>query len=1188
MFVMGVRRLGSVVLMSLCVLAGSLLCGASAFAARGHVFSSAFGKAGAGDGEFSGPAGVAVNEANGGDVYVVDRGNSRVEYFTSTGAYAGKFDGSGTDLAVEVKAAPTGRFSAPESIAIDNDPSSPSFGDVYVADIGHEAIDKFSSTGAYIGQLTETSGGSRFGEIYGLAVDPNGGLWVYQGNRQIDTFDGSVSNGFVSSFEAGIRGRPYPGLAVDSSGDFYAKGEWYGISKFNDVGETLIEEFDSLTKGFSEAVPSGVAVDLSSGDVYIDNADGANAVGHFTSNGSLSESFGSEHLSKGSGITVNAQTGAVYIADSASNVVDVFPLEPLSPPRVEDESTFDVASGSATFSARIDPRGPVSEYRFEYGTTTAYGESLPIPDVGIGSGFEPQTVSVHAQDLSPSTVYHFRVVAHNELGEVTGEDRTFTTQPLGGQLMLPDGRTWELVTPPNKEGASIYAIDETPLQAAADGGAITYRTTIPTEPEPQGYVEGMRVFSSRGSSGWSSLDIGPPYRQAPHIIVGKGEAYRLFSADLTHGLMEPVGAFNPLSPEDTERTLYLHSDYASVGTRELCVSACYRPLVTASNVPPGTAFGGSAEDIRTSAKFVTATPDLSHVLLQSDVALTSTPTPTGGDIFYEWSSGHLQLVSEVPESEGGGAAQGIIKGQRGPGGTMHSMSNDGRRVFWSGASHGGQQPGLYMRDTSGHETVRLDVVEGNQTNANLLAPQFSTASSDGSHAFFTDAERLTEDSTAVDGSIRDESRSDLYEYDLNAPAGKKLTDLTADQNAGEAADVQGVLGASEDGSYVYFVANGVLAPGAAPGKCGREVSPSGTTCNLYVAHDGSGGWERPKLVTVLSGEDQPDWSELLIELTARVSPNGRYLAFMSDRRVAGYDNRDALSGKPDEEVYLYDANTGRSVCASCNPTGARPSGVEFLRRRLVSEGLTSWDSHRWLAANVPGWTGYENTLAQYQSRYLSDSGRLFFDSGDALVPQDVNNTEDVYEYEPSSVGGCAASVATFSERSGGCVSLISTGTSSAESAFLDASETGEDVFFLTSSNLSVRDYDSSFDIYDARKCEGTCVSSPIPPPPCSTGDSCKSAPSPQPAAFGAPSSATFSGAGNVVQAGSPAVSKRALSRAQKLAGALRACAKKRLRAKRVECRRLARRHYGRLAAGKSNRSVVGRGSSAAGGRGGKR
>jgi len=53
-----------------------------------------------------------------------------------------------------------------------------------------------------------------------------------------------------------------------------------------------------------------------------------------------------------------------------------------------------------------------------------------------------------------------------------------------------------------------------------------------------------------------------------------------------------------------------------------------------------------------------------------------------------------------------------------------------------------------------------------------------------------------------------------------------------------------------------------------------------------------------------------------------------------------------------------------------------------------------------LAASLPGWTRITASKALYQSRYLSNSGRLFFNAADSLAPVDSNGTEDVYEYEP--------------------------------------------------------------------------------------------------------------------------------------------------------------------------------------------
>jgi hypothetical protein len=294
---------------------------------------------------------------------------------------------------------------------------------------------------------------------------------------------------------------------------------------------------------------------------------------------------------------------------------------------------------------------------------------------------------------------------------------------------------------------------------------------------------------------------------------------------------------------------------------------------------------------------------------------------------------------------------------------------------------------------------------------------------------------------------------------------------------------------------------------------------------------------------------------------------------MSDRSLTGYVNRDANSGVPDEEVFLYDAGGERLVCASCDPTGAQPVGLlraDDQSNEPLIDKAQIWGG-RWLAANVPGWTNDALLEAQYQSRYLSDSGRLYFNSIDALVPADVNGRENVYEYEPTGVGSCQApeygqsASDVFSSVAGGCVGLLSSGLSSEESVFMDASETGGDVFFMTNSRLALQDYDTSYDVYDAHECTpaAPCAApAALVPPPCTTGDACKQAPTPQPAIFGAPSSETFSGAGNVAPSGSkPAVTSRSATRAQKLERALKACRKKPKR-RRAKCAAQARRRYG--------------------------
>jgi hypothetical protein len=839
-------------------------------------------------------------------------------------------------------------------------------------------------------------------------------------------------------------------------------------------------------------------------------------------------------------------------------------------PTVEEESTLDVAATSATLSARLDANEVETEYRFEYGPTGAYGQVAPVPSGTVGAEFAGAEVSTHVQGLMPNTKYHYRVVAVNSLGTAMGEDRMFQTQGTGAGSTLLDGREWEMVSPPQKHGAQIYGIaqgfeaQDDAVQAAANGDALAYLTSAPTEGTPPGYSLVESLLSVRGADGWRTQDISTPH-SVPTGLSTSAE-YRLFSSDLAQGIVQPHGPFEPaLSAEASGQTAYLRTNYPSGDVGDLCTNSCYRPLVTGkppyANVPPGTEFDryGSETIFPCNPKwicgpqFADATPDLEHVMLYTEQTLTATPTAIeplvheglqgAGGFLYEWSDGQLTPISVLPNGELanfaalGGPLQRDVQ---------HAISNDGSRVFWS-AEWGSAEPGLYMYDVPKGETVKLAPTTGEEGRTS----RFQTASNDGSRMFFTTGNRLTADSGGGPGI----EEGDLYECEIVELSGSlqcDLSDLTPINGAGESAGVLGtVLGASEDGSYVYFVANGVLAPGAVPGQCSSSGSPS-ARCNLYLYHDGV-----TKLVAVLANEDGVDWSRdrpgnSLSEETARVSPDGRWLAFMSDRELTGYDNRDAVGGQRDEEVYLYDAQSGRLVCASCDPTGARPDGAAEEFSLVDGEGV--WRG-RWLAANVPGWTPFYpagSGHAIYQSRFLSNSGRLFFNSHDALVPRDVNGTWDVYEYEPPGTGNCETSSATFRERSGGCIGLLSAGSSPEESAFLDAGEGGADVFLLTASKLSGADTDTALDVYDAHECSvaSPCAATPASqPPPCTTGDACKAAPTPQPAIYGAPASATFSGAGNVVpSAPSSVVPKRAKSkgatRAQKLAKALRACRRK--------------------------------------------
>jgi Tol biopolymer transport system component/DNA-binding beta-propeller fold protein YncE len=1134
----------SVTLACLCVLGGGMVVSSvPALAVRNHVFAFAFGSAGSGNGQFTSPNAIAVNESTG-DVYVLDEGegNRRVQYFSSTGAYLGQFNGSGL-LPGEGKAAgsggrpgevETGRFERPSAIAVDNstNPFDPSAGDVYVVDrhpfsSEYQVIDKFSSTGAYIGQITPLHSHTHEPELGGMAVDSNGTV------RTMEQFrEGYVQTSLVS-FTDGVPNEPIAShlvqrfgsvqnLAVDQKEDLYATGD-LTIKEYGSNGETLNREF-GLEK---ESI--GVAVEGSGNDVY--SADGE-TVARYNPQGALVERFGAGRLSSGSAVGVNSSSGAVYVIDGGAREVNVFTLESPAAPTAEAWVT-DVTADAATLHAEVNPHGMASEYHLEYGPCASGPVCFaPVPDGQLGAEFENRSFSVQLQGLQPGTAYHFRVVAHNSIGTVEGPRRTFTTQYTVASGALPDGRAWEMVSPPDKHGAGL----EPPLvgygkqtQASFAGEGIAYAAYGSVEGQPQGNrsPEPTQLLSRRSAAGWTTKDITTPFTGVGDY--GAYGEYRMFSPDLSGAVFNSF-AEAKLSSEATERTPYLrHND-----TCEASPATCYVPLVTPADVEPsGLEFGKMAIEP------VTATPDLSHVVFFIGLGAL---LPEGGNT-YEWSKGKLQSVLVLPDRT---VAEGGVIGSNRNGfeNVRHALSDDGEHVVFEAESSGSRH--LYTRDMVKGETVQIDTPEPGAAG-NGSPPLFQSASSDGSRVFFTDASSLTVDSTAS------ESLPDLYEFDVKTG---KLADLTVDSNAGEHAGVQGLVqGASEDGSYVYFVASGMLAPGATPGDCGH-AAPARAVCNLYVRHDGA-----TKFIAALAGDDQ-QWQHETADLryvTARVSPNGRWFAFMSARSLTGYDNRDANSGAPDEEVFLYDAGTGHLRCVSCNPTGARPVGMFQSgggpKLGPLVDSTNIW-SQRWLAALIPGWYKATLTRSAYQPRYLSDTGRLFFMSNEGLVAQDVNGTMDVYEYESEGEGNCTRASVTFGEASGGCVGLISSGGSGEESVFMDASENGSDVFFLTAAKLRPEDYDNALDMYDAHVCTSSSPCIPLPPPsppPCSTVDACKPALSPQPTVFGAAPSATFSGAGNVI-APTPTVVKAKSKPAKCRRGFVkrkRGCVRK-LRAKRAK------------------------------------
>jgi NHL repeat len=1130
------------------------------------------GSPGTGPGEFQEvfKRSIAVDPTGTGTVYVGDR--ERVQRFNEAGAVTGQFALPGAGLS--------------ENLAVD------SAEDIYVKSSELSGVRKYDPAGKELVPPRDEGGTPEHQEREAIAIGPVDELFVNDFNAELHhIFAFNPGSEQTASFDRG-------GLAQDGGSGIayseFAKALYVltqgavRILTQPPAGPLVIPDSEASSEVEPASAKLGALVNPEErasvdGELkyHFDYGTSSSYGTSTTSAGSAGGSFEDRPVTAALSalapstvyhFRVVAENAAKEIADGPDQTFATLP-----PVSIDSTSVSRVDATSARLQAELNPRGRSSEYRFEYLTDAEFranGESFTgvakpvlIPGQGgsVGSGKTDTTVENLIQELLPSTTYHYRVVARNALNQpgeyVIGPERSFTTQ--GPASILADGRQWEMVSPPNKHGSPLEPLTEEGglIQTAPNGGAFAYVALGPINGEAKGVrsPDDSQLLATRGPSGWSTQDITTPHEEISIIHVGFPSEYQFFAEDLSASAVQPEGV-TPLSSKASERTPY---------RRE--ADGQFVALVTRENTPPGAKYGGSEGEPGNGqwgngVEFRTATPDLSQMILEAPQILAPGFQPgfedNGEPNLYELAGGKLTLVSVLPSgnpASEAGLGAGVGRNNLNMRG---ALSNDGSRVVFE--TNAGEH--LYLRDIAHGQTVQLDEPQlgaGGGTGA----AEFQVANSDASKIFFTDTSRLTTDSKARS------SEPDLYMCEVHESEGHPrctLSDLSVDPNAGEVANVQGEVSAIDaSGEHVYFAANGVLtstpnARGevAVPGVCNSAEEAS---CNLY-SYDTT--TDQIGLVAVLSSKDAPDWAggsiAVLGNLTARSSPDGRFYTFMSQQSLTGYDNRDEHSGARDEEVFQLNAESGKLSCVSCDPTGARPNGVfdkPAFPGLLVDHPRTWWGS--WLAGSIPGWTlGPSHVTALYQSRYLSNSGREFFNSADALVPQDTNNVNDVYEFEPPGVGDCSTASETYSAMSGGCVSLVSSGTSKEESAFLDATESGDEAFFLTSARLLGSDVDSAFDVYDAHVCTGSspCPPPPPPPPPACQGDACQNpVAAPNDAT---PGSLTFHGPGNQTQAAAVKAKAKPLTRAQKLAKALKVCKTKKNRQKRATCAKTARKNFG--------------------------
>jgi hypothetical protein len=630
----------------------------------------------------------------------------------------------------------------------------------------------------------------------------------------------------------------------------------------------------------------------------------------------------------------------------------------------------------------------------------------------------------------------------------TCPNETLRSELHSGQL--PDCRAYEMVSPTYTEGTILAS-----FFAASPEGSRTIVGSLGTFAGSEqvtlsnANVDGAAYLLSRTSTGWAASSLDPSsseYRGHGGILAA--------STDLNSSLWM-IG-----TQRQPEKTLDLYLE---------------RPLGTFTEIGSPTPESDGPNDTGVSAefKYLGASETLSHVLFWTTAGFRwpFDATVSEGGTVYEYTRAEQQpmlvgveggrgstvLISHCGTRLGSGSFHegarekrlGLAEGAE-DGSMYNAISAKGTRIFFTAvgteATEAGECKGprvseLYAREESpvaGEEVSAANVrtvaiSEPSKEDcgtcltdeASRAAATFQGASLDGSKVFFTTEQEL----------LPGAQGNNLYEYNFNAPTGKRITRLS--QGAPIKPEVQGVARISEDGSHVYFVAKGALTDEAnSAGDMAIERED-----NLYMYSD-----EGIAFVATLASGDSADWARADAR-PVMASDEGRFLVFTSE---ADLTNEDTSTDR--SQVFQYDADTKTLVRASVGQEGYNDDGKDPVGGSTIANGFPQ--SYSYVIADSPTSASGGEAPAD---------GAVFFQSPDALTPQaldDVqvgdNSIENVYEYHEGHV---------YLLSDGRDASIVNAGPGT----YLAGSDpSGGDVFFFSSDPLIPADGNTQQDLYDAR------------------------------------------------------------------------------------------------------------------------
>jgi hypothetical protein len=566
-------------------------------------------------------------------------------------------------------------------------------------------------------------------------------------------------------------------------------------------------------------------------------------------------------------------------------------------------------------------------------------------------------------------------------------------------------RAYEMVSPIEKEGVPVDT-SFTGIAASPDGNSILYASDKTVFPGSQSGPHFPRVLARRSAGGWASTPTDLPLDQLrPDKYLFYGTLTS--SRDLGQGL---VLSHRKLTSDAVEGgwNVYRRDPFAASPTAD------HLTLLGSDNRLSGLAY-----------------PDSQFVLIGASTDQRKLVLTEREGAMYEASGGTVRPVSVLPDGTTAPSAGVALSTLDDP----HQISDDGSRIFFSVI---GPAAGLYLRK-NGITTVPISVSHRPGDPTTPVGASFAGATPDGRYVMFVTApavQGLTPD--APDGGS-----GSMYRYDVDTDT---MTFVASD------VDNEAKFAALPATGEAYYQSG--MNPTGAPGD------------GPYLLHAGDGP---TALVGALGGDDpaNPSTNPRRI-FSGKLSPSGRYFAFVSRAPLTAYDNEGGAvcydlrvkeggagtaTSSRCNELYLYDSHTRQLSCPSCRTDGRPPTG----------DARYGQDS------------GGAALFNRYLPRSVLDDGTVFFDTPDPLAGADANGTPDVYSWR------------------NGRATLITRGSHAATSMFLDATPDGSNVFFATDERLVGQDRDDTVDLYDARLGGGIASQSPpAGPAPCSA-DECREA-----------------------------------------------------------------------------------------------